>query len=231
MFHRSGSTAPSATDPLPPPPPPTLIRRRGTLPCSDPDCSSMEAVQCSYVDRRQRACDSAWCRMHQQMAFGTIYCRRHAGIIRALGADWMNFALPDLDNRAPSLANWVGSDLNDPIRNLLERFFGVRKLNVSSVVNGGTPRERSWGRSWKLISENGVDLAVNVSVPEEDDTLVRVLYEGRVLMEMVPPWIEARRRGMDVDDATDAEARRRFYGLILEDLEDAMRATLATREF
>ncbi|MHB8533493.1 MAG: hypothetical protein ACYDC2_12315, partial [Solirubrobacteraceae bacterium] len=67
------------------------------MPCSDPECWSMEAVPCSYVDRRSRQCETAWCRIHHQVAFNNIYCRRHAGIIRALGPEYSNVPLPDLE--------------------------------------------------------------------------------------------------------------------------------------
>ncbi|MHB8718634.1 MAG: hypothetical protein ACYDAC_07050 [Candidatus Dormibacteria bacterium] len=204
-------------------------RRRGSLPCSAADCASTEAVACEYVDRRSRACPTAWCLVHQQVAFDWVYCRRHAGIIRALGPQWATLALPDIDNRAPSLANWVGMELNEPVRNLLERFFGSHRLHVTTVVSGGTPRDRTWGRSWKLISPEGIDLSVGIVVAESDDCVVRLSYDGRVLRQVVPPWIEARQRGIALDPASDAAARRRFNGVMLEDLEAAMRDTVAGR--
>jgi hypothetical protein len=49
--------------------------------CSEPGCAAADALPCSYVDRRQRACPTAWCHGHRQIAFNTSYCRRHAGII------------------------------------------------------------------------------------------------------------------------------------------------------
>lgn len=208
-----------------PPAHPTFDRRRGSLPCSSSQCASAEAVRCEYVDRRGRECNTAWCLVHQQVAHHGVYCRRHAGIIRALGQEWSTTALPDVDNRAPSLANWVGTELNEPIRNLLERFFGTRQVQATAVISGGSPRERTWGRSWKLVSPDGVDLSVTVAVAEADDTVVRLTFDGRPLLEMVPPWIEARRRGIQLDAEIDVEARRRFYGLLLEDVESAMRAT------
>jgi hypothetical protein len=214
MHHRPDAVSGSV-----PPPSPSDSR---TLRCSEPACTAHDAVQCSYVDRRQRGCNSAWCKDHQQVAFGTIYCRRHAGIIQALGPNHAELALPDLENRAPSLANWVARELDGPIRALLETHFPGHEMNVTPVVNGGGVRDRTWGRSWKLISENGIDLSINVSVPQADDSLVRVIFDGRVLLELTPPWIEARRHNMKLDPQTDSEARRRFHELILADLEAAI---------
>ena len=200
----------------------TLALRRGSQACSEPSCVSHGAVACSYVDRRQRQCKSAWCHQHQQVAFNAVYCRRHAGIINALGADHANVPLPDLENRAPSLANWVGRDLDNAIRDLLEREYPGHTLHATAVVNGGSWRDRIWSRSWKLISDAGVDLWVNISVAEADDSVVRLVLDGRTVAELSPPWIEARKHDVVVDPSTDTEARRRFYGLILDDLQVAI---------
>lgn len=201
---------------------------RDLLPCSERECGSCEAVPCAYVDRRQRECDTAWCPEHQQIVFDNAYCGRHARIIEAIGPLWATQVLPDLENRAPSLANWVGGHLDTPIRELLERYVGSRKLSVSTVGPGGWLRDRTWGNSWKLVSAQGVDLSINVTVPEADENLVRVMYNAAPLLELVPPWIEAHRRGIPLDPATDQEARQRFYGLILDKLEEAMQDTKRT---
>lgn len=187
--------------------------------CSEAGCDVQTARHCSYVDRRQRSCPSAWCDAHAQMVFGGPYCRRHAGVIAALGPDYANVALPDLDNRAPALANWVGRDLDEPIRTLVDGYFHDRRMNVSPVVAIGTPRERVWGRTWKLISENGVDLSIGISVPEAEDHVVRVIVDGRIVSEMTPPWIEARRHRINVAEEDDVAARAQFYSLIMEDVE------------
>jgi hypothetical protein len=217
VFHRSPSPAASA--------PPAIASGRIGFACSAPSCASHDAVRCSYVDRRQRQCDSAWCGEHHQIVFSVSYCRRHAGIITALGPEFATFALPDLENRAPSLANWIGRELDAPIRELLLRHFPGHPMQVTSVVNGGGVRERTWGRAWKLISETGVDLSINVTVPEADDSIVRVIYEGRALVEVTPPWIEARRDGVALDPQADHEARGRFYSGILQHLDAAISET------
>lgn len=201
---------------------PSATPRGGNLPCSERACTASDAVRCAYVDRRQRRCETAWCHEHHDVVFDGAYCRRHAGVIRALGPDHGMVALPDLENRAPSLANWVGRDLDGPIRELLEEHFPGQRLNASGVVIGGGLRDRTWGRTWKLVSEAGVDVSVGLVVPEADDTVIRLMVEGKMLLEMTPPWIEARRHRIALDAAIDAEARRRFYALLLDDLRRAM---------
>lgn len=221
MLNRSLLSGSSSSRPL------TLALRRGAQPCSEPKCESVGGMQCAYVDRRQRRCESAWCHVHQQVAYNAVYCRRHAGIINALGPDHGLVPLPDLDNRAPSLANWVGRELDGPIRDLLETHYPGSALNATAVVSGGSWRERVWSRSWKLISEVGVDVWVNISVAEADDSVVKLVLDGRTVAEVTPPWIEARRHGMVVDPQVEAESRRRFNELLLEDLDAAIVATKA----
>ncbi|MGH7722329.1 MAG: hypothetical protein ACRENL_05770 [Candidatus Dormibacteria bacterium] len=205
--------------------PPAPVEHGGARLCSEPGCPALDAVPCAYVDRRQRRCPTAWCSVHARIAFGAIHCRRHAGIVEALGQDQLGEPMPDLDNRAPSLANWVGRDLDAPIRTLLETHFPGRTMNAGPVVSSGSWRERSWGRSWKLISPQGVDASVSVSVAEADDGVVKVSYDGKVLAELIPPWIEDRRRGAAPDPETDRQERQQYYAGIVERLEAAMIAT------
>jgi hypothetical protein len=197
--------------------------------CSFRGCTGADPSPCSYVDRRQRRCATAWCIRHQQIAFEAVYCRRHAGIIEALGAEHADLPLPDLDNRAPSLANWVGRDLDAAIRTLLATGFPSQTMNVTSMVSGGTPRDRSWGQSWKAISPLGVDCSVTVTVREVDDSVVRVAYDGKEVLAVTPPWIEARRQGRVLDAVIDHEQRSRFHDGILEALEDAVMAAKQRR--
>jgi hypothetical protein len=193
--------------------------------CTEPDCGAPDASPCEYIDRRQRQCTTRWCTDHRQTVFEGIYCRRHGGIIEALGPYQRDLALPDLDNRAPSLANWMGRDLDTVIRTLLGTGFPGQTLNTSSMVSGGSRQERSWGRSWKVISPLGVDCSVSVSVLEVDDSVVRIAFDGREVFAMTPPWIAARRRGLTLDVETDAQERARFRDGILEALEEAVMAS------
>jgi hypothetical protein len=163
------------------------------------------------------------------VVFDGSYCRRHAGIIEAVGADHAQVPLPDLDNRAPSLANWVGRDLDAAIRTLLETAFPGQTMNVSGMVSAGLPRDRSWGRSWKVISPLGIDCSVGVSVREADDRVIHVAYDGKEILAVTPPWIEARPQGEGADVVTDQERRSRFYELVLEALEDAVMAAKQRR--
>lgn len=194
--------------------------------CTEGKCSSGAAIHCSYVDRRQRECGTAWCSEHQQIAFGRVYCRRHAQTISTFGPLWTGQALPDLDNRAPSFANWASGHLDGPIRELLQRFPGAHMLSVSPLGIGMSLRDRTWGYSWKLVVAQGVDLSIKLIVPEADQNTVRIIYNGALFREWAAPWIQAPQLDVPLDSPTDQDARQRFFTRIVDDLEAAIEDTV-----
>src|ERR1035437_10802886 len=91
---------------------PRPARPSGSLPCHDHGCLHETAVPCAYTDRRGRACPTAWCPDHYAVVSGVPYCRRHAGVVRALAAQPDELRLwPDVSNRAASLCEWIVTDL------------------------------------------------------------------------------------------------------------------------
>ena len=72
-----------------------------------------DAQFCAYRDRRGAPCPAAFCPAHSVSFSGISYCRRHAGTVQAIGElakDPNGF--PDLNDRAPSLVNWIARDLD-----------------------------------------------------------------------------------------------------------------------
>jgi hypothetical protein len=183
------------------------------LPCALTGCTNETAVPCSYLDGRGRACQSAYCPEHGVSIDGKFYCRRHAGIVRALGSSVTpGSGLPDLDNRAPSLVNWVARDLDANVRRLL----AASANRGESVIADETvrvvrdfKRHARWEQSWRLVDHTGLILKITIQVLEENDTLVRVHVGSGVIADGVPPWIV--RRSENGDMASDDEQRKRFY--------------------
>jgi hypothetical protein len=187
----------------------------GTLPCSARDCSNQTAEACGYVDRRGRRCGTAWCPDHQSLVGGAVYCRRHAGVVGALGGAEQAI-MPDLENRAPSLVNWVGRDVEQVIQEIVSGYrsqLGTDRLVADPVrmVFLGPERARVWERSWKLVDHTGWSLRVALEVDEMRDTEVAVRVGRNVVARMTPPWIEARLRGEQLPPDVDAEQRAEFY--------------------
>jgi hypothetical protein len=99
----------------------TALRRpSGRERCMEPGCTRAVSIRCAYADRRQRVRATTWCLRHGAMFNDTAYCRRHAGTVAALSNGFYQLALPDLDNRAPSLVGWMSGELDTPIRAALQ---------------------------------------------------------------------------------------------------------------
>ena len=199
----------------------------GTLACSRHGCPSTSGVQCAYVDRRRHECDTAWCGDHAVLVAGRVYCQRHAGTVRAL-SDTHEIALPDGDNRAASLVNWMGAELDADVCLLLAPVVAERAdvrliQDQVKLVLYGTDRVRTWQRSWKLAAHVGVASRVEVCVLEEDDDRLVVRVNQKDVLTAVPPWIEARRTGERLSDEEDQARRQGFHAELVE----AVRAGLA----
>ncbi len=198
----------------------------GDLPCRQRGCANHNGMPCHYVDRRGRRCDTAWCPNHWATVGGIVYCRRHAGTIAAIGYFEHPAGMPDIDNRAPSLVNWVARDLDPFLAATLVQVAGpgetfVREPVVSTLTDRGGARR--YERAWKLVDHTGVRLTVAVFVYGEDDVTVRVRVGSTVVAEGVPPWIERRRRGMEVSAEVDRTQRALFYGFLQKHLLAAVR--------
>ena len=134
-------------------------------------------------------------------------------VLRAVGTEaTQQGGLPDIDNRAPSLVNWIARDLDANVQRLLS---GAAKTGESVITDDTVHvardfnRKARWEQSWRLVDHTGLILKVTIQVLEENDLLVRVHVGSGVIADGIPPWIA--RRTEDSDVATDAEQRQRFY--------------------
>lgn len=191
----------------------------GTLLCTERGCLSDQGLACFYTDRRGRSCDTAWCPQHIAAVDGRPYCRRHAGVVRALpSAD--PAGLPDIDNRAPSLLEWVASEVDSGIAAEVQgAAVAGQKLQSDAahlvLIAHGSDRIRAWERTWKLYDHTGIHLWVAIDVEEENDLELVIRINGSVVERMVPPWIATRRKGLTLSADADAEQRTAFYGLVV----------------
>lgn len=185
--------------------------------CMVEGCEEQSGIRCNYVDWRGRKCRTAWCFTHWKLVRGKPYCRRHATVIEALDSEHAVGGLPELSNRAASLAGWMGRELEAPIRNALQ-----------SVARGENPRViseplrpaltpgagRRWQRAWTLADDSGVLNRVSVEVEEHDDSEVVVRVDGNVIGQGIPPWV-------DHPGASDVE-RREFRDAIAHTVENVL---------
>ncbi|HEV3231581.1 MAG TPA: hypothetical protein VG245_04940, partial [Candidatus Dormibacteraeota bacterium] len=164
-------------------------------------CGRPATRVCAYVDRRGRACATSWCAEHS-VVDGQVghaaYCRRHAGIAKAMAGSGADSAeMPDLDNRAASLCEWMANDLDGGIRAVLILAQGMHPgSEVSSRplhrVIQGVPRRSTWMRTWMLADSTGPRWRLALCVDEERDAEVVIRVDSQEIERFVPPWIEHR---------------------------------------
>ena len=200
----------------------------GTLLCSEPGCRSERAVTCAYEDRRGRHCETARCAAHLRMVGEQAFCLRHGGVMAAIsGLPPDERQVPDIDNRAPSLCQWVAADLDGAVQTMLYSARGARgDLDVVAdhlvPAMAGTPRVRGWERVWKLMDNAGVHVKVTLRVAEEHDNVVVAKVNGKVVAEVIPPWIS---EGPPVDPASDGRRRQDFRDHLLQAIATAVAAS------
>jgi hypothetical protein len=207
--------------PAPPPvPTPTGVH------CSVPGCPNSDALTCEYRDRRGRLCQVAFCADHGVVIEGVPYCRRHASTVRAIGplATDPN-GRPDVNDRTPSLVNWISRELDGHIRAQLEATAreGESVLVDDAVhLSRDSNRNLRWERSWRLVENTGLVLKISINVSEENDALVRINVGSEMVADGIPPWIARRRMGEDVDVAIDVAQRQLFYQYLQESIAKAV---------
>ena len=209
----------------PPPPPPPAPGATG-IDCSVPGCPNSDALTCEYRDRRGRICQLAFCPNHGSVIEGVPYCRRHASTVRAIGPRATDpNGRPDVNDRTPSLVNWISRELDGHIRAQLE---AAAREGETVIVDDAVHLSRDynrnlrWERSWRLVENTGLVLKISINVSEENDALVRIIVGSEMVADGIPPWIARRRMGEDVDVAIDVAQRQLFYQYLQESIARAV---------
>ena len=158
----------------------------------------------------------------------SVYCRRHAGVVAAvLTLPDEEREFPDLDNRAPSLLEYIARRVHPIAVELLQQEGAARPgstINVDAmhVTMAGTPRVRGWEHRWRLLDHTGPLATVGLRVDEESDGIVQVKVDAIVVYTAEPPWIAERGSGSEEGDS----ARRELFD---RDLVSAMAEGLQRR--
>jgi hypothetical protein len=186
-------------------------------------CSRTDASTCAYSDGGGYSCDTVWCPDHGTVIDRVIYCRRHAGIISALKASKNDGHVPDIENRAPSLANLVAADLDARIHRILTEAMtpgGHERVVTEPLTHVLTAyRTHLWERWWKLLDGVDVVLKVGVDVDESNDEEIRIRVGNRALMSVTPPWIGRR---YNAAFTSDKYAREEFYDMLTAAIAEAV---------
>jgi hypothetical protein len=192
-----------------------LRRPSGRERCMEPGCARSVSIRCTYTDRRQRECETTWCIRHGAMFNDSAYCRRHARTVAALSNGFYQLALPDLDNRAPSLVGWMSEELDAPIRAALRASARSRDAKlvadpVRLTYTSGSASERCWSRAWKLVDHLGVVRQVSIEVGEQSQDVVALRVDNDLIGRSMPPWIERRQSVAALSPDEDTASRNAF---------------------
>ena len=214
------------SEPSPPPLEPPHEPTGTGIACSVPECPNVNALTCEYRDRRGRMCPLAFCGDHGIVIEGVPFCRRHASTVQAIGglASDLN-GRPDINDRTPSLVNWISRELDGHIRSQLQ---AAAREGESVVADDAvhltrdSNRNLRWERSWRLVEHTGLVLRISINVSEENDALVRINVGSDMVADGIPPWIARRRMGEDVDVAIDIAQRQLFYQYLQESIAKAV---------
>ncbi len=232
MFRRHERPVPPAEEPVSP-----AMVAIGELPCTERGCTATTGLECEYVDRRSRRCRTAWCPVHRVVVHDSVYCRRHAGVVRAVPTGLLDAQapLPDLDNRAPSLVNWVSNEIDAEVRRLLVRELGTAGgeliADPVSLVFVGIDRSRAWERTWKLVGHQGTIRKVSLTVEEDADNEVAVKIGPNVVDRVVPPWIGRRNEAAVGSPGDDRRDRDRFNEHLLDAIDRGLARERELAEF
>jgi hypothetical protein len=193
-------------------------RPSGRERCMQPGCIRVVSIRCGYADRRGRVCATTWCLDHGAIFDDTAYCRRHAGTVAALSNGFYQLALPDLENRAPSLVGWISGELDAPIRAALRASARSRHATLVAdpvrLTYSIGDKHRCWSRAWKLVDHLGVVRQVSIEVEEQAQDVVALRVDNDLIGRSTPPWI-ARRRSAAVASPDDDVASRNAFNLAL----------------
>lgn len=186
-------------------------------------CSRTDAAPCAYTDDSGNSCDTVWCPDHGIPIGPALYCRRHAGVINALRESINDGHIPDMDNRAPSLANWMAQGLDTRIQKVLADAItpGSSEQVVTEQLTHVLTAYRThvWERWWKLVDGDNIVFKVGVDVDESKDDEVRIRIGNRTIMSVVPPWIGKRYQSAI---SSDSYAREEFYDMLAAAIAEAI---------
>lgn len=197
------------------------------IPCSVRGCVDANAQLCLYRDRHGKPCRVARCAAHGVVLHGVTYCRRHAGTVQAIDTPSGHANdVADLDDRAPSLVNWIANDLDEDVRKLLTDAAqpGEDVLTDGFVqLTRDKVRRARWERSWRIVDHTGLVLKVGIYTDEGDDAIVHVRVGDRLVAEGVPPWIASRQQGDESAPAVEFSRRQQFYSSLGESIGAAVK--------
>ena len=161
----------------------------GAKRCLFDGCERRDVAQCAFVDRHQRRCPTHWCPVHGTVQLGGHALPPSCRVAQLLGPAPPAGSVPELDNRSPSLVNFVARAIDAEVRALLAPLAADGESLAEEPVHiaVGT-RTRRWEHAWALRTPAGHDrvrVAVEVDDHRDPELALRVGHE--VIARSIPP--------------------------------------------
>ncbi len=186
-----------------------LVTARGDQYCSARGCAHRTGLACSYIDRRERPCPTAWCPEHRHVTHGAVFCPAHARLLDSTGDEFHPPARVDLGNAAPAVLAWavqeVDAEVSSAMLQVAMEWHQALVLDPVHFGLAGAQRVRTWERAWKVCDNVGPTLRVSVTMQEARPGVVEGRINAQPVVLLSAPWHESH--GVGQPPATRAEAR------------------------
>lgn len=217
----------------------TLAWELGDQYCSARGCSQKTGLACSYVDRKERPCPTAWCPQHRHVTHGGVFCPTHGDFLDGTAYEFRETVRVDLGNAVPTVLAWVVQEIDAEISTAMlyvaMEWHQALVLDPVHFALAGVHRTRTWERAWKVCDTVGPTLRVSVVIEEGRPNVAEARMNGQTLISLIVPWHEAH--GFGEPPATKAEARgqafdfrQRLLAALIRGIADWRRDNLGNRE-
>lgn len=216
-----------------------LVGARGDQYCSARGCNQKTGLACSYIDRRERPCPTAWCPEHRHVTHGGVFCPAHASLLDSTGDEFRPTARVDLENAAPAVLAWavqeVDAEVSSAMLQIAMEWHQALVLDPVHFGLAGAQRVRTWERAWKVCDTVGPTLRVAVAMQEARPGVVEGRINARPVVELPAPWHESHGIGQPpgnraVARAQALEFRERLLVALIRGIAEWRRDNLGNRE-
>ena len=187
----------------------TLEWELGDQYCSQRGCGQKTGLACSYTDRHERPCPTAWCPEHRYITRGAVFCPSHGRLLDGTADEFRSTVRVDLGNAVPMVLTWavqeVDAEVSTAMLQLALEWQEALVLDPVHFALMGVHRLRTWERAWKICDSAGPTLRVSVVIEEARPGFVEGRINARTVVTVAVPWHE--NHGFGEPPATRAEAR------------------------
>ncbi len=235
----------TATVELTPPPPrvvapsSNLAWELGDLYCSARGCSQQTGLACSFVDRRQHPCPTAWCPQHRHVTRGAVFCPNHGRLLDGSAGEFLEAPRVDLDNASPLILAWVAQEVDGEVSTAMlvvaMEWHQALILDPVHFALIGPHRIRTWERGWKVCDNAGPTLRTSVVVEEANPGVVEARINARPVISLPVPWHASHGFGQRPQDPSVAreqvlDFRERLLSAMIRGIAQWRRENIGNRE-